>query len=88
MGEVGCYTLTLYCDDPGHPEGEWRRVYDAQQVEEHNLQRARREARAVGWAFLRNGSLPILNGSTHGPSTICPDCAKKRKRERGGETMK
>ena len=51
MGAVGCYSLDLYCDLPGH-EDELQEWYRSEYTG-HTLRDCLRQARKNGWRRLR-----------------------------------
>lgn len=71
MGEVGGYTLHLYCDGGGCRDQEHVAFLETAGV---NLQDARRQARALGWRFTKAPG--PQHEMTEGGKfrVICPDC--------------
>lgn len=69
MGEVGCYTLDLYCDHPGHCR--YRHGNSPGQFAGRTYAACLREARAYGWYVSRDrhADNPAGNGSGR---CLCP----------------
>ena len=88
MGEVGCFTLDLYCDNRAmHPSGmdcpDWTKPipgsYHTMNFTGWTAAEARREARKVGWVYLK--SPPPEGSVTAGHrATLCPACAREHRK--------
>lgn len=82
MGEVGCYTLDLYCDGE-HTDGLAKYEGGFGQFTGGTLARARRDAKRAGWSFAfrrRPGGAPKVGGH---PCVYCPRCTAIRRRSEG-----
>lgn len=80
MGMVGCYSLTLYCDDPKHDR--WHSQHGGKpnahsywpgDYTGRTLREARAEAKRFGWKIRATREV----GEYGTGKTICPRCSKR-----------
>lgn len=87
MGEVGCYSLDVYCDDPQHDEravvwgntpvqGHWQTepYVGLSQFTGATRAACRRAAKAAGWRFSRRAPPEGSMTGPRGGTATCPRC--------------
>lgn len=75
MGEIGCYSLHLYCD---HPEHQYRGHREpVAEFTGSTRGRCVREARREGWVINRKSEQKNREGSGY---CLCPEHSGKRAR--------
>jgi hypothetical protein len=75
MGEIGCYTMDLYCDHPEHDA--YSRYNRVPQYTGHTQGECLRAARREGWL------INLRRAGTEGSGyALCPPCSGKKRSDR------